>query len=310
MGSIVEVVMKLSEEIKRKAVKLHKSRRREGLSSSLTQVQHELARKEGFQNFKHLKSQEIASETAARKADALNGTSGDPNLLKTLNEDLGIFMMQNGHRGVKALRPFDKGERVLFEKPTYWFSLGQDTLGYGLVWGLTGHIALNFPQALNEMLNSGFRPFFKPKLKKNDQQVLKFIASKTKLSGAEVKLLYQMIATYNLNTPYFEVHPATRKAYAGERAVICDVFSFINHSCMPNTYRPQHQSMEHFVNQIEEELIATRRIEEGEEITWSYGGDLPNELKNRQKSLRKAYGFWCFCTRCNAEKSKPRPKAR
>ena len=149
--------MKLSEEIKRKAVKLHKSRRREGLSSSLTQVQHELARKEGFQNFKHLKSQEIASETAARKADALNGTSGDPNLLKTLNEDLGIFMMQNGHRGVKALRPFDKGERVLFEKPTYWFSLGQDTLGYGLVWGLTGHIALNFPQALNEMLNSGFR---------------------------------------------------------------------------------------------------------------------------------------------------------
>lgn len=67
------------------------------------------------------------------------------------NGNLEIFKKPNGQHGMRALRVFEKGERVLFEKPTYWLGARDDQLGQGLAWGLTGHIALNFPKALKDM---------------------------------------------------------------------------------------------------------------------------------------------------------------
>lgn len=217
------------------------------------------------------------------------------------SENLEIFTKPNGQRGIKALRTFGKGERVLFEKPTFWFGARDDQLGLGLAWGLTSHIALNFPKALENMKAEGFQTLYKPKLRKKDKRALKLITSKTRLPEDHVKSIYYIVVTYNLNTPYMEY--LNGQVIYGERAVICGTFSFINHSCLPNTYRPECESREQFIHQIEEELVATRKIGVGEEITWSYAGELPNELKDRQQLLNQKFGFWCSCKRCQAERS-------
>jgi hypothetical protein len=215
--------------------------------------------------------------------------------------NLEIFKKPNGQRGVRALKAFEKDERVLFEKPTFWLGARDDQLGQGLAWGLAGHIALNFPNALKDMLEAGYQPLYKPELSKRDKKVLKFIASKTKLAEGRVRAIYYMVVTYNLNTQFMGY--LNGQVLYGKRAVICDTFSFINHSCLPNTYRPECKPYEQFVQQIEEELVATRKIDFGEEITWSYAGDLPNELKSRQQLLHQKFGFWCSCKRCKAERS-------
>ena len=84
--------------------------------------------------------------------------------------------------------------------------------------------------------------------------------------------------------------------------------SCVNHSCSPN-------AEVHFLSENHEgTLMATRRIDRGEELFISYIDD--NERSNftkRRDSLRD-YGFECACTKCEVEESwvrrlRPRPMA-
>lgn len=218
------------------------------------------------------------------------------------NEKLEIFKKPNGQRSVRALKAFEPGERVLFEKPTFWFGARDDPNGLGLAWGLTGQIALTLHKPLEELLETGYQPLHNPELNKRDRRILKLIAAKTKLAESRVKAIYNIVVTYNLNTSFLGFLDG--QVLYGERAVICETLSFINHSCLPNTYRPECKSHEEFTRQIEEALVAIRKIEAGEEITWSYGGELPTELQKRQQLLHTNFGFWCSCERCQTESDK------
>ena len=68
--------------------------------------------------------------------------------------------------------------------------------------------------------------------------------------------------------------------------------SYVNHACLANT-------LHHFVDDHGVKIIsASRRIEQGEEITVSYINE-ESEASTRCEFLRKKWGFVCDCLACS-----------
>lgn len=81
-----------------------------------------------------------------------------------------------------------------------------------------------------------------------------------------------------------------------ESNVGCGVYltcRLINHSCDPNSRITRFENGDTLV------LYAVKDIEEGEEITFSYGGSYKWQiLSERKKMLRQSYFFDCTCSAC------------
>ncbi|KAJ7668725.1 hypothetical protein DFH06DRAFT_1084908 [Mycena polygramma] len=80
------------------------------------------------------------------------------------------------------------------------------------------------------------------------------------------------------------------KERRGVYNAVCKEISRLNHSCSPNT-------IAHFdISTFSFQLLATRNIAEGEELTLAYTGVI-NLTTTRQKAL-EPYGFQCTCAAC------------
>lgn len=214
-----------------------------------------------------------------------------------LSDNVGIFIREDGRRGLKALVDFQAGERIFREMPYLWFNGQEDTFGIGLSWGMTRNIALKFPEALPYMLETlQFKISFKPKLTTKDKKVLAILTRESGLPQQTIRKIYNLVCTYNVVSQLRAVHGGV--ALVGERISIAVGVGLANHSCAPNSERLQTSSIEEFKSRIDG-LQALRDISAGEEITWSYFyNETPTDLQARQKSLKKNFGFYCTCERC------------
>lgn len=77
------------------------------------------------------------------------------------------------------------------------------------------------------------------------------------------------------------------------RAVFRNI-SRINHSCIPNAQGNFNDSLDRFT------IHATRRIEQGEELTISYLQEHGAMRASRQQRLLDSYGFACACPACDS----------
>lgn len=240
------------------------------------------------------KNDESRMKTPEPKSDAV---------ISLLSDKVGIFIREDGRRGLKALVNFQAGEIIFREMPYLWFNGQEDTFGIGLSWGLTRNIALKFPETLTYMLETlQFKDSFKPKLTTKDKKILSILTRESGLPQQKIRKIYNIVCTYNVVSQIRAIQEGV--TLVGERISIAVGVGLANHSCAPNSERLQTSSIEEFKSRIDG-LQAFRDINVGEEITWSYFyNEPPNNLQARQKSLRKDFGFYCTCERCLKEAGK------
>lgn len=296
--SLFEVIMSISSARIRKLAKvLHKQNN----SRKLTDYQNKLAILEGFSSYKHLLSQENANIRADLARFSRLAADTRDNLIQEFSDSIGLFLRADGRRGLVALKDFKTNEVLFREKPYLWLYFGEDELGEGLSWALTRKIAVNMPEALDEMQKI-LRESFKPKLATLDKTILADIAHVSGMHIDKVNVIYNIVCTYNIRTSIFTTHDGTLAV--GERISICRIASHVNHACDPNACRLTPKSIDMFKLNYEG-MFALKDIHKGEEITWSYFRDeIPVHRKNRQNILKQEFGFECTCGRCQREKTK------
>ncbi|ASK79139.1 hypothetical protein CF386_08705 [Paraphotobacterium marinum] len=76
-----------------------------------------------------------------------------------------------------------------------------------------------------------------------------------------------------------------------------------NHSCDPNTIVKSHLNSSEDFNSKTVKLIASKDINEGDEITFSYIDEhFSNyDFNTRQQTLQSSCGFSCQCSKCESE---------
>jgi hypothetical protein len=97
---------------------------------------------------------------------------------------------------------------------------------------------------------------------------------------------------------------AVQERVAAEIVALFQLTARVNHSCSPNAVVQSQQFMDHHID-----VVATKDIETGEEITISYiagvedagGGRLRKRRARRQRELQAKYLFTCNCPICKNE---------
>jgi len=294
---------KSSKEILKEAKTLKKL----NPTKKLSQFQNELAIREGYLSFVHLKSQEKARETEKRIKFAKSDSPSADEIIKEIHHGVAVYVREDGRRGLKALKDFKKGQALFVEKPFLWVGLSEDKYKEGLAWKLTRNIATKFPDAIVQMEEIGkLRESFRPKLNENDKKSLEDIAKTSKNSIKFIKKTYNLVCTYNTTIcAEFRIGNDRIISY---RMSISTGIAHANHSCIPNATRLPINTIEDFERNYEG-LIATVDISKGQEITWNFLEDmLPRQFKSRQKELKMKFGFVCTCEKCLKDKREIRTK--
>lgn len=296
---------KLSNKLKKEA----KSIRKADSSRKLTHIQNELAVSHGYPSYKALLLQEKQDEISKRVEFATSSELDGTHIYPTIGEGIEVYVRKDGIRGVKALSTFNIGEVVFNDK--ILVSLGaysaRDPNGEGMPWSLTRHLIESRPELIEYMENVlKLRDSFKPKLDALDKEIIREIASEHCLSEAYVIKVYYLVTTYNLTTTYRTIIPSLGIVHDQKFCLISLALCYANHSCNPNTERKSTASESGEIS--ETFLVATRKINIGDEITWSYFGECRHrKLKDRQKRLKREFGFLCHCSRCFSEHRKIKP---
>jgi hypothetical protein len=285
---------KLSSKIKKSAKTLRKEKYP---SYKLTEIQNNLAREEGYNSFKHLVTQEKVNEKENLKKNAYKGKeSKGRDIIEFINKNVGVFVSNNGQRGLKALKDFNSGDILFTEEHYLYAGLSEIINDEGLPWTLTRNIIFKFPYTVEDMQTSGnFYPHFKPKLSSEDKMILSTISLESGKSKDEIQLIYNLVCTYSYRIHLQHIQGS--EALIGERIIISRGLSYANHSCDPNSSRIEN-GLDTFQRKYDG-LIATQKIKKGEEITWSYiGSSIPKDLKDRRNQIIKILGFTCECLYC------------
>jgi hypothetical protein len=301
---IVGVIMsKTSKTICREA----KSLRKQDQSKKLTTIQNELAISHGYKSYKDLLNQEKKQEKDKRIQFAKSGSQHAGDHFAYANDKVEVFIRNDGLRGLRALVNFSKGDVILYESAFLWVSLSNDVHNEGLAWALTRNIVMKLPEAVHQMEKVGkFRESFCSKLDKLDKKVLTAISNSCGQPEGYVKKVYNLVCTYNVITLMEIYDPNSHSVMIAHRMTISKGLSYANHSCEPNSERIKVDSIEMFKS-MKDGLVAEKEISIGDEITWSYFDEYKSKpLKDRQKELKREYGFFCTCSLCNREKYKPR----
>ena len=218
-----------------------------------------------------------------------------------LGGKLAVFDFDDGRRGLIALKDIKSSEIVFREKLYLWFNGEEDDLEIGLSWGLTRNIANKSPDTLPFLQNVlKLRETFRPKLTSSDQKVLAQISQESRQPQSVVRTIYNLVCTYNIILSV--AIPNGSDLLIGERIAIAQILAFANHSCESNCALLAGNTVESFKSNIVG-LRATQDIQVGEEITWSYLSTNSGSFEERQKILKKEYGFFCSCSRCHRERS-------
>lgn len=171
----------------------------------------------------------------------------------------------------------------------------------------------------------GFKPSiwaFPPT--KEDKKWINQLLAKGAWGGSKVLAFdcYKIAAGYNLSLTYQVInYPKRGETMVTGRRLISQHACMVNHSCEPNAKEYTLTTVEEIRQRIQG-AVALRNIKQGEEITFSYIADVPDELvaeiedpsqkyaaqpiknfnaKKRRALLKKIYGFYCSCPKCKRE---------
>jgi hypothetical protein len=219
-----------------------------------------------------------------------------------INNDVEVFVRDDGLRGLRALRSFKIGDKIFDDKILVNIHLADFPLAEleGMSWALTKHILTDHPKLVIHMETElKLMGSCIPKLDGLDRQIIEQIKFLTSLPEADIIKLYHIICTYNLCTQGIFHIPAKGVQYQVKSCMIALGLCYANHSCSPNAKRISGAENLKFTSTG---MYATGKIFEGDEITWSYFGDCQlRSLKDRQKELLRNFVFHCHCKRCNQE---------
>ncbi|NOI15849.1 SET domain-containing protein [Vibrio hepatarius] len=283
-----------------------KAIRKTDSSKKLTQIQNELAVDNGYPSYKALLLQEKQDEISKRVEFATSSDLNDSHIYPTIGEGLEVYVRKDGLRGIRALSAFDIGDVVIDDK--ILINLGayaaRDPNREGMPWSLTRHLIERHSDLIDYMENVlKLRDSFKPKLNALDKEIIKEIVCEHDVSEAYVIKVYYLVTTYNLKSVARTIIPSLGFIHDQEFCLISLALCYANHSCNPNTVREGTATEAGEISATF--LVATRKINIGDEITWSYFGECQHRtLKDRQKSLKREFGFLCNCSRCFSEHRK------
>ncbi|PTP18322.1 hypothetical protein CWO07_25080 [Vibrio splendidus] len=288
----------LSSKIRKEAKSLSKKDK----SKKLTLLQNELAQQHGFSSFKALIQHEKQEETQRRLDFAKSGNSQSSEHVYPTMDDVEVFIRDDGLRGLRALRTFDGGEIIFEDNTLVSVKLSDFPIAkkIGMPWVLTIYILLDRPEFISVMEDElKFRPSNIPKLDQIDKLMIEELKQKPDISEEKILKVYNLVCTYNLRTEAIISLPVP---WVNQACIIALGLSYANHSCDPNAERVTFSDRDDLFSTG---MVAKRKISIGDEITWSYFGDCQHRgLKDRQKELKRDFGFDCRCYRCFQERFK------
>ncbi len=288
----------LSSKIRKEAKNLSKKDK----SRKLTQIQNHLAQIHGFKSFKALMQNEKHEETNRRLDFAKSGSSLSSDHEYPTIDDVEVFIRDDGLRGLRALRTFADGEVIFRDKTLVSVKLSDFPIAekVGMPWILTLNILLDKPEFVSVMEDElKFRPSNTPKLDQIDKLMIEELKLKPGIPEEKILKVYNLVCTYNLRTEAVYSFPIP---WSEQLCMIALGLSYANHSCDPNAERVTFSDEDDLFTTG---MVAKRKVLKGDEITWSYFGDCQHRaLKDRQKALKKDFGFDCRCHRCFQERFK------
>jgi hypothetical protein len=159
---------------------------------------------------------------------------------------------------------------------------------------------------------------------KEDKRCINQLLAKGAWRGSKALAFncYKIAAGYNLNVSYHVInYPNPGEVTLSGRRLISLYACMVNHSCEPNAVAYPLTTVEEIKQKVQG-LTASRAIKEGDEITFSYVTDVPDEMvaeiedssqkraaqpiknfkaKKRRALLKKLYGLNCSCAKCLRE---------
>ncbi|MGK0270399.1 MAG: hypothetical protein ACI88H_001045 [Cocleimonas sp.] len=137
---------------------------------------------------------------------------------------------------------------------------------------------------------------------KDDKKFLKKLSKKSKVPYEKVLDIWKIVCAYHVKGVL--ATPINQKI----RVQLSRLFNRTNHSCNPNTTVIHIFSLESDFYSRLLTVKATRQIQKGEEITFSYiDPQLASTLdfNSRREELKSSYGFICNCEKCLEESKTP-----
>lgn len=133
---------------------------------------------------------------------------------------------------------------------------------------------------------------------RDDKKFLKKLSKKSKVSYEKVLDTWQIACAYHVKA--ILKTPMNQKI----RVQLSRLINRTNHSCNPNTTVIHVFSLESDFYSRLLTVKATRQIQKGEEITFSYIDPVlasTLDFESRQEKIKSTYGFICGCERCVEE---------
>lgn len=292
----------LSIKIRREAKQL----RRKDKTIKLTEHQNKIARSLGYKSYKAILIKEKQANLQERISSAKGKNEINKGIFLYQNRNVKTIIRKDGLRALVARRNLSKGETILEDKAYLYISFNElKNVEEGFPWALTEQILTRFPHCVSDMVENGlFRESFKPKLDKQDKEILSRLSQELSLPKSYINKVYNLVCTYNIKSGLHLIDDVNKQVIIAERMSIPRGLAYANHSCQPNSIRIPALTVEDF-KKMTDGLIASEDIVEGEEITWSYLHDIGNKgFKQRQKSLKQSFGFNCSCQKCFQDKVK------
>ena len=137
---------------------------------------------------------------------------------------------------------------------------------------------------------------------RDDKKFLKKLSKKSKAPYEKVLDIWKIVCAYHVKGV---LATSINQKF---RVQLSRLFNRTNHSCNPNTTVIHIFSSESDFDSRLLTVKATRQIQKGEEITFSYidpGLASTLDFNSRQEELKSNYGFICNCEKCLKESQNP-----
>lgn len=117
-----------------------------------------------------------------------------------------------------------------------------------------------------------------------------------KQTNANVELIMYILNVSSLNSfGLYDGRFANEDMADSRRGLaLYPMFSFFNHSCVPNSVFTLSGGGQFCV-------VALENLQSGDAVTLRYGGPLDDDASVRRTTLLEKYGFWCECARCKSD---------
>lgn len=235
-----------------------------------------------------------------------------------------IRQVSKAMKGVFARQDIADGE-IIFVEPIIVFESAQRENPAGIPDVVELALRIWGDNHFDYLVERGFKPsiwVFPPT--REDARWINHLLAKGGWRGSKSLAFqcYKIAAGYNLNLSYHVInYPNPGEVALSGRRLISLHACMVNHSCEPNALAYPLATVEEIKQKVQA-LRASCEIKAGDEITFSYVTDAPDEMaaeiedpnqkraaqpmknfnaKKRRALLKKLYGFYCSCPKCRTE---------